>query len=195
LWATVRNLPARRAGSDAAGAGHDWRSDCGKRDRADRGVPARALMDIIRMLRWAGKSTFGSADGSSRQARELRARFDAPSSVPSRACRRHPNTCCEQTCHRRATSDTRAPGTSVSATIRAFSSADQRRRRPGPGQDLNAPKAGLRVIINVDHTTARSSSPPAHPAYSPAQQKNGHGSGIPAFLARHKRIDQPKGQS
>ncbi len=29
-----------------------------------------------------------------------------PSSVPSRACRRHPNTCCEQTCHRRATSDT-----------------------------------------------------------------------------------------
>jgi hypothetical protein len=43
-----------------------------------------------------------------------------------------PNTCCEQTCHRRATSDTRAPGTSVSATIRTFSPADQRRRRPGP---------------------------------------------------------------
>ena len=49
-----------------------------------------------------------------------------------RIARRQPNTCCEQTCHRRATSDTRAPGTSVSATIRAFSSADQRRRRPGP---------------------------------------------------------------
>jgi hypothetical protein len=50
----------------------------------------------------------------------------------SRIARRQPNTCCEQTCQRRATSDTRAPGTSVSATIRAFSSADQRRRRPGP---------------------------------------------------------------
>ncbi len=27
-------------------------------------------------------------------------------------------------------------------------------------------------------TTARSSSPPAHPAYSPAQQKNGHGASL-----------------
>ena len=33
---------------------------------------------------------------------------------------------------RRATSDTRASGRKVSATICAFSSADQRRRRPGP---------------------------------------------------------------
>src|SRR5580692_4296318 len=48
------------------------------------------------------------------------------------AARRQPNTCCEQTCQRRATSDTRAPGTRLSSTIRAFSSADQRRRRPGP---------------------------------------------------------------
>jgi transposase IS66-like protein len=45
--------------------------------------------------------------------------------MSSRACRRHPNTC-GQICH------TRAPGSNVSATIRAFSSADQRRRRPGP---------------------------------------------------------------
>src|ERR1700677_335862 len=50
---------------------------------------------------------------------------------PRAACR-HPKTCCGHTCQRRATSDTRAPGTSVSATIRAFSSADQRRRRAGP---------------------------------------------------------------
>jgi hypothetical protein len=46
--------------------------------------------------------------------------------------RRQPNTCCEQTCQRRATSDTRAPGARLSSTIRAFSSADQRRQRPGP---------------------------------------------------------------
>ena len=55
-----------------------------------------------------------------------------PAPASTRAARRQVNTCCEQTCQRRATSDTRAPGTSVSSTIRAFSSADQRRRRPGP---------------------------------------------------------------
>ena len=38
----------------------------------------------------------------------------------------------KQTCHRRATLDTRVPGTSVSATILGFLSVDQRRRRPGP---------------------------------------------------------------
>jgi hypothetical protein len=52
--------------------------------------------------------------------------------MSSRACRRHPNTCCGQICQRRAISDTRAPGSNVPTTIRAFPSADQRRRRPGP---------------------------------------------------------------
>ncbi len=56
----------------------------------------------------------------------------ASASAASRASRRQPNTCCGQTCQRRATSDTRASGRKVSATICAFSSADQRRRRPGP---------------------------------------------------------------
>src|SRR5208283_2329688 len=49
-----------------------------------------------------------------------------------RAACRHAKTCCGHTCQRRATSDTRVPGASVSETIRAFSSADQRRRRAGP---------------------------------------------------------------
>src|SRR3954467_12347739 len=49
-----------------------------------------------------------------------------------RAARRQPNTSCEQPCQRRATSETRAPGTRVSAMIRALSSSDQRRRRAGP---------------------------------------------------------------
>jgi hypothetical protein len=71
--------------------------------------------------------------------------------------RRQPNTCCEQTCQRRATSDTRAPGARVSSTIRAFSSADQRRRRTGP-VNLDPPKRALRVIINVKHND--SSKPP-----------------------------------
>jgi hypothetical protein len=37
-----------------------------------------------------------------------------------RAARRQPMTCCEQSCQRRANSDTRVPGTRVSATIGAF---------------------------------------------------------------------------
>lgn len=47
------------------------------------------------------------------------------------ASRRHVKTCCELSCQRRATSETRAPGASVSSMIRAFSSTDHRRRRPG----------------------------------------------------------------
>jgi hypothetical protein len=46
------------------------------------------------------------------------------SATSIRACRRHPNTCCGQICQRRATAETRAPGTRVSAMIRAFSAAD-----------------------------------------------------------------------
>jgi hypothetical protein len=68
-----------------------------------------------------------------------------------RIARRQPNTCCEQTCQRRATSDTRPPGTRVSATICAFSSAVQRRRRPGPVSSSTRPKFTLRVIANVKH--------------------------------------------
>lgn len=45
--------------------------------------------------------------------------------------------------------DTRAPGSSVSAPIRPFSSADQRRRRPG--QYLDPPETTLRVVINLVH--------------------------------------------
>ena len=49
-----------------------------------------------------------------------------------RACRRQPNTCCGVSPCRRATSETTAPGTSVSSMIRALSSSENRRRRPVP---------------------------------------------------------------
>ncbi len=49
------------------------------------------------------------------------------------ADRRHPNSCCEVIpVTPRRTSDTTAPTASVSSRIRAFSSDDHRRRRPGP---------------------------------------------------------------
>jgi len=49
-----------------------------------------------------------------------------------RAWRRQVNTTLAATPLRRATSVTLAPGTSVSSTIRALSSCDQRRRRSNP---------------------------------------------------------------
>jgi hypothetical protein len=50
------------------------------------------------------------------------------------------------------TSDTRVPGTSVSSTIRAFSSADQRRRRPRSRQYFDPSESALRAVINVEHS-------------------------------------------
>lgn len=47
-----------------------------------------------------------------------------------RACRRQVNTCCGGSPCRRAISETTAPGTSVSSTIRALSSLENQRRRP-----------------------------------------------------------------
>ena len=52
--------------------------------------------------------------------------------LPVRACRRQVNTRLAEMPLRRATSDIFAPGTSVSSTIRAFSSDDHRRRRSTP---------------------------------------------------------------
>jgi len=52
--------------------------------------------------------------------------------APTRARRRQSKTCCGVSPCRRAISDTTAPGTSVSSTIRAFSSPDQVRRRTSP---------------------------------------------------------------
>ena len=78
-----------------------------------------------------------------------------------RAARRQPKTCCEQTCRRRATSDTRAPGTMVSAIIRAFSSADQRRRRAGPVRTSTRRYSPFASSLTSNMTIARSPPPQA----------------------------------
>src|SRR2546426_2040276 len=54
------------------------------------------------------------------------------SAACSRASRRQVNTCCGVNPYRRATCDTTAPGASVSATTRALSSSENRRRLPVP---------------------------------------------------------------
>jgi hypothetical protein len=89
----------------------------------------------------------------------------AQASEPScRASRRHPNTCCGHNCQRRATSATRAPGSSVSATIAAFSSADQRRRRRGPVKTSTRRKLPFASSLTSNITMARSPLPQARPA-------------------------------
>src|SRR5271166_5225529 len=81
-----------------------------------------------------------------------------------RIARRQPNTGCEQICHRRATSDTRAPGARVSATIRAFSSADQRRRRPGPVRTSTRRNSPFASSLTSNIRIARSPLPQANQA-------------------------------
>jgi len=56
----------------------------------------------------------------------------ASAPVLAAACRRHPNSCCGDSPCRRATAHTDKPLVSVSATIRALSSARHVRRRPAP---------------------------------------------------------------
>ena len=88
-----------------------------------------------------------------------------------RIARRQPNTCCEQTCQRRATSDTRPPA--VMLTICAFSSADQRRRRPGPvsssTRQIHPSRHGLTSNIRI----ARSLLPQANQALPGRPSKKG----------------------
>jgi hypothetical protein len=89
-----------------------------------------------------------------------------------RASRRHVNTCCGASPWRRATTDTTAPGTSVSSTIRARSSTLQRlrpiaplitsRRRTGPD--------GSSLWSSLD--TKRSSR---SDRYCPSSERTGEG--------------------
>src|SRR5580704_16241141 len=92
---------------------------------------------------------------------------------PWRIARRQPKTCCEQICQRRATSDTRAPGTRVSATIRAFSSADQRRRRPGPVRTSIRRYSPFASSLTSNIRIARSPLPQPNPALPRRSLKKG----------------------
>src|SRR6476659_4862499 len=90
-----------------------------------------------------------------------------------RIARRQPKTCCEQICQRRATSDTRAPGTRVSATIRAFSSADQRRRRLSPVRTSTRRNALFASSLTSNIRIARSPVPQANQALPGRPLKKG----------------------
>ena len=85
--------------------------------------------------------------------------FGAPVSLAAgrRACRRQVNTCCGVSPFRRATSETTAPGTSVSSTMPALKSSENWRRRPVPvitSSRRTAVASGLSVWSSVD--TSRS---------------------------------------
>jgi hypothetical protein len=82
----------------------------------------------------AGASIAGAVVGASTTAGTKDPRvFVSPSDAAlARASRRHPNNCCGESPWRRATEHTDASLTMLSATIRAFSSPLQLRRRPAP---------------------------------------------------------------
>src|SRR4051794_4961544 len=98
---------------------------------------------------------------------------------PARASRRHANTCCGQTCQRRATSLTEVPGASVSATIRPFSDADHRRRRPGPVSTSTRRKPPFASALTSSIAIARSRHARLPPR-SDRQRKNGHAAPLTA---------------
>ena len=94
--------------------------------------------------------------------------------APTRISRRQVKTCCGQTCRRRATSATTAPGFRVSATIRALSSADHFRRRPGPVRTSTRrypPPFASSLTSTI--TSARSSQPQADQPYSTPAPEGG----------------------
>jgi hypothetical protein len=109
------------------------------RDRADRGPLRRMIAPVLqhhphrplphlrrkpvrRLLRHDPiLSTVGAPTNPGRFSIDVAGTIGTKSSraaAPARISRRHVNTCCGQTCRRRATSATTAPGSSVSATIR-----------------------------------------------------------------------------
>src|ERR1700722_11157996 len=110
---------------------------------------------------------------------EACALFVATAVTARQVARRQPNTCCEQTCQRRATSDTRAPGSRVSAMIRAFWSADQRRRRPGPVRTSTRRNSPFASSLTSNITIARSPLPWATQPFSGRSLKKGIGATLP----------------
>ncbi len=89
-----------------------------------------------------------------------------------RACRRQSKTCCWLTCQRRATSVTLAPGSAVSATILAFSSSDQLRRRPGPVRTSARRYPTSFVVVSAIHNVVQRLPAPDRPStFTPAKER------------------------
>jgi len=141
--------------------GCDRATALGRRDYA-------ILMMLAKLGMWAPASAAGSA------------------SKPAHASRSQPITCCELSCHRRATADTIAPGSSASATIRALSSTDQRRRRPGPVSTSTRRYSAFASSLLSNIMSARSSPPQATQPQSTLNQEQWPQSN--AYDALHKAL-------
>src|SRR6185437_4375953 len=83
-------------------------------------------------VRWRGRPRDGRAGNAGSTTAGTNFGASAAIATGRRACRRQVNTCCGVSPFRRATSETTAPGTSVSSTIPALKSSENRRRRPVP---------------------------------------------------------------
>src|SRR6185312_5966700 len=84
-----------------------------------------------------------------------------------------------------ATSATRAPGARLSWTIRALSSADQRRRRSGPVKSSSRRKPTFASLLTSNIITAPSPIPRESPAQLNQERKNGRRA--PLTVHRWKR--------
>ena len=161
---------ARRRNRQAAALPQLWDSDGTGRPDHPAATAAPASLISITADAGVGTATFAvgaaAATSGTNGGNEHAAGSVLDPDRSSRACRRHPNTCWGQTCQRRAISDTRAPGSKVSAMIRAFSSADQRRRRPGPVRISMRRKPAFASSLTSTITIARSPSLRAQPAHS-----------------------------
>src|SRR3954466_5814680 len=112
-----------------------------------------------------------------------------------RACRRHVNTCCGISPWRRATSETTAPGKSVSSTISALSSSENRRRRPVPviTSSRRTVTSGSSVWSSVD--TSRSLFRDRYTRPSQAPREGGVRTALTnlrELIEKNKDIDEAK---
>src|SRR6185312_16993130 len=97
-----------------------------------------------------------------------------------------------------ATSATRAPGARLSWTIRALSSADQRRRRSGPVKSSSRRKPTFASLLTSNIITAPSPIPRESPAQLNQERKNGRRAPLTLefeFMILHiAEITPPSGQ-
>jgi hypothetical protein len=126
-WPLVHGSPPRLS----------WRPRGVRPERSRHRSPSQLFLRLDEssrrvVARFGGSSrgnvstTAGTSNGSDRVA------------SGSRACRLHPKSCCGDNPCRRATAQTDSPLVTVSATIRALSSALHARRRPAPVKTSSA---------------------------------------------------------
>ena len=131
----------------------------------------------VRLRRRSRATPAGGAVSTTTAGTKFGAAFSVGPAADCRACRRHVNTCCGVSPRRRATSETTAPTTSVSSTIWALKSSENRRRRPVPvitSNRRNSVASGLSVWSSVDTSRSPTQRSSQSPITSPNRRWDHH---------------------